>query len=63
MLLDKTSEGVNQKLELWRSTLESKGFRVSRSKIEYMYWKFSQYEKDKVEVRLEGICAADMQAI
>ena len=41
LLVDKTREGVQQKLELWRSTLESKGFRVSRSKIEYMECNFS----------------------
>ena len=28
--------GVNQKLELWRETLESKGFRLSRTQTEYM---------------------------
>jgi hypothetical protein len=27
---------VDQKLELWRRTLEVKGFRLSRSKAEYM---------------------------
>jgi hypothetical protein len=33
--------GVLQKLELWRRTLEAKGFRVSRSKTEYMKCDFS----------------------
>ncbi|PKU75406.1 ubiquitin-protein ligase E3 C [Dendrobium catenatum] len=41
ILVDKTREGVEGKLELWRSTLESKGFRLSRSKIEYMEYNFS----------------------
>ena len=41
LLVDKTREGVEGKLELWRSTLESKGFRLSRSKTEYMECKFS----------------------
>ena len=27
---------MNQKLELWRETLESKGFRLSRTKTKYM---------------------------
>ncbi|KAH0468953.1 hypothetical protein IEQ34_002185 [Dendrobium chrysotoxum] len=41
ILIDKTREGVEGKLELWRSTLESKGFRLSRSKTEYMECNFS----------------------
>ena len=36
VLIDKTREGVNAKLELWRGVLESKGFRISRTKTEYM---------------------------
>ena len=38
--IDETREGVNGRLELWRHTLDSKGFRISRSKIEYMECKF-----------------------
>ncbi|KAH0468674.1 hypothetical protein IEQ34_001906 [Dendrobium chrysotoxum] len=40
LLVDKT-EGVEGKLEVWRLTLESKGFRLSRSKTEYMECNFS----------------------
>ncbi|KAM1481697.1 hypothetical protein ACFXTO_034090 [Malus domestica] len=36
VLIDETQEGVNAKLNLWREVLESKGLRLSRSKIEYM---------------------------
>jgi hypothetical protein len=36
VLVDESRTGVNQKLELWRRTLEAKGFRLSRSKTEYM---------------------------
>ena len=32
--------GVNRKLELWRRMLESKGFRLSRTKTEYMMCDF-----------------------
>ncbi|KAG2558272.1 hypothetical protein PVAP13_8NG180401 [Panicum virgatum] len=32
VLVDKSRAGVNRKLELWRRTLESKGFRLSRTK-------------------------------
>ena len=34
MLVDESRAGVNRKLELWRRTLESKGFRLSRTKTE-----------------------------
>ncbi|KAM2622784.1 hypothetical protein TB2_027370 [Malus domestica] len=40
VLIDKTREGVNAKLNLWREVLESKGLRLSRSKTEYMECKF-----------------------
>ena len=33
VLIDETREGVNAKLELWRGVLESKGFRIRRTKI------------------------------
>jgi hypothetical protein len=33
VLIDESRIGVNQKLELWRQTLESKGFRLSRTKL------------------------------
>jgi hypothetical protein len=36
VLVDESTTGVGQKLELWRRTLEAKGFRLSRSKTEYM---------------------------
>ena len=36
VLVDETRSGVNAKLELWRETLESKGFRLSRTKTEYV---------------------------
>jgi hypothetical protein len=36
VLFDESRAGVNRKLELWWQILESKGFRVSRTKTEYM---------------------------
>jgi hypothetical protein len=36
VLVNESRTGVDQKLELWRRTLEVKCFRLSRSKIEYM---------------------------
>jgi hypothetical protein len=41
VLVDESKTGVDQKLELWRRTLEAKGFRLSRSKTEYMKCDFS----------------------
>ena len=32
VLVDETRAGVNAKLELWRQTLESRDFRLSRAK-------------------------------
>ena len=32
VLLDETRAGVNVKLELWRQTLKSQGFRLNRAK-------------------------------
>nr|XP_016478590.1 PREDICTED: uncharacterized protein LOC107799961 [Nicotiana tabacum] len=33
--------GVNEMLDVWRQTLESKGFKISRAKTEYLKCKFS----------------------
>jgi hypothetical protein len=41
VLVDESRTGVDQKLELWRRTLEAKCFRLSRSKTEYMKCDFS----------------------
>ncbi|KAL6573058.1 hypothetical protein OROHE_002534 [Orobanche hederae] len=41
VLIEETKLGVQQKLELWRDTLEARGFRLSRSKTEYMECRFS----------------------
>ena len=54
VLVDETRVGVNVKLELWRQTLESRGFRLSRAKTEYMEYKFSKQEiRDYSIVRLD----------
>ena len=41
VLVNESRAGVNRKLELWRRTLESNGFRLSRTKTEYMMCDFS----------------------
>jgi hypothetical protein len=41
VLVDESRTGVDEKLELWRQTLEAKGFELNRSKTEYMKCDFS----------------------
>ena len=47
VLVDESRTGVNQKLELWQETLESKGFRLSRTKIEYMRCDFGTTTREE----------------
>ena len=54
VLIDETRERVNTKLERWRDTLDAKGFKLSRSKIESLHCRFSAGERDianKVTIR------------
>ena len=41
VLVNESRVWVNRKLKLWRRTLESKEFRLSRTKTEYMMCDFS----------------------
>jgi hypothetical protein len=54
VLIDESRIRVDQKLELWRCTLESKGYRLSRTKTEYMRCQFSGDSLDSGDVRLDG---------
>jgi hypothetical protein len=54
VLVDESRIGVDQKLELWRRTLEAKGFRLSRFKTEYMKCDFSATTQEEGDVRLDG---------
>jgi hypothetical protein len=54
VLIDESRVGVNRKLELWRCTLESKGFRFSRIKTEYMMCDFSATRHEGGDVGLDG---------
>jgi hypothetical protein len=47
VLVDESRTGVAQKLELWRRTLEAKGFRLSRSKMNYMKCDFSATRQEE----------------
>jgi len=55
VLIDETRDGVNTKLERWRDTLEAKGFRLSRSKTDYLHCKFSVSEGVANGVTMEGV--------
>jgi len=55
VLIDETREGVNVKLEWWRHTLESRSFRMSRSKTEYLHCCFSGREVTEGEVTIDGL--------
>ncbi|XP_070025231.1 uncharacterized protein [Nicotiana sylvestris] len=46
VLIDETQGGVNERLEVWRHTLESKGFKLSRTKTEYLECKFSGFTEE-----------------
>ena len=53
VLVDESRAGVNRKLELWRHKLESKGFRLSRTKTEYMMCDFSASRHEGGDVSLD----------
>ena len=56
VLIEETKESLEVKLELWRHALESRGFRVSRSKTEYMECKFSGSQDANVgRITLDGL--------
>jgi hypothetical protein len=54
VLVDESKTGIDQKLELWRRTLEAKDFRLNRSKTEYMKCDFSVTTQEEGDVRLDG---------
>ena len=41
VLVDESRDGMNAKLERWWKILESKRFKISRTKMEYMNCNFS----------------------
>ena len=55
VFIDETIGGLNEKLERWRHSLESNGFRMSRSKTEYLRCVFSGVVRDKGEVTMGGV--------
>ncbi|XP_055803631.1 uncharacterized protein LOC129872738 [Solanum dulcamara] len=59
VLTDETRNGVNDRLEVWRQKLESKGFRLSRTKTEYFECRFSvaMDEEGREVLDLQGYCS------
>jgi len=55
VLVDETRERVNGKLGRWRHTLEPRGFKISRSKSEYLHCCFNGSEDAREEVTIEGM--------
>ena len=54
VLVDESRTGVNQKLKLWWETLESKGFRLGRTKTEYMRCDFGTTTREEEDISLKG---------
>ena len=53
MSADESQAKVNRKLELWRQTFESKGFRLSRTKTEYIRCDFDEATQEEGDVSLK----------
>ena len=53
VLVDESRAGVNRKLEPWKHTL-SKGFRLNRTKTEYMMCDFSATRQEGGVISLDG---------
>lgn len=45
VLIDETRKWVSSRLEAWREALESRGFKISRSKTIYMDCRFNNTRK------------------
>ncbi|XP_016511802.1 uncharacterized protein LOC107828924 [Nicotiana tabacum] len=54
VFIEEPRTGVNARLEIWRQTLEAKGFKLSRTKTEYLECKFSDgTHESHVDVKLD----------
>jgi hypothetical protein len=54
VLIDESWIKIDQKLESWRQILESKGFKLSMTKIKYIRCQFSCDNSDDRYVSLDG---------
>ena len=53
VLFAESREVINAKLEIWRNTLKSNSFCLSRCKIEYMHCNFANRQlRDNLDVKL-----------
>ena len=55
VLVGEHREWVNRKLELWRQILDTKGFKLSKTKTEYMHCRFSNSSNQSDEIFLDGV--------
>ena len=46
---------MNDRLERWRHTLEVRGFRLSRSKTEYLHCRFNERIEKGGDITLDGM--------
>jgi hypothetical protein len=53
VLVDESRTRVNRKPELWRETMEFKGFRLTRTKTEHMRYDFDTNTHEEGDVSLE----------
>jgi len=61
VLIDETRKGVNDKLEQRRHTLDSKSFRVSRSKTQHLHCCFSGREDIGREVTIDRMAISKVK--
>jgi hypothetical protein len=54
VLIDESKIRVDQKLELWRQTLESKYIRLNMTKNEYMRYQFGGDNSNNENISLDG---------
>ena len=54
VFINVTRQGMNDRLESWRHTLEVRGFRLSRSKTEYLHCCFSGRIEEGGQISLDG---------
>ena len=55
ILIDKTRDVLSDKLEQWRHTLESRDFRLSKLKTEYLKCWFNGVEGGGGKVTMDGV--------
>ncbi|XP_060202855.1 uncharacterized protein LOC132631279 [Lycium barbarum] len=64
VLIDELRSGVNARLEVWRQTLESKSFKLSRTQTEYLECKFSNGSQvEDEDVQLDTQCNLNFDKI